>query len=86
MTSPTTEHDPALLRDAVELVVTRQLGSTSMLQRDLGIGYAKAERLMKTLEENGVVGPVRAAASREVLVLGDQFGEVIDQMGLGEDR
>lgn len=82
MTIDTTEHDTALLRDAVELVVTRQLGSVSMLQRDLGIGFAHADRLMGELEANGVVGPLRQAKSREVLVKADQFGEVIAQMGL----
>jgi S-DNA-T family DNA segregation ATPase FtsK/SpoIIIE len=81
----TTERDP-LLVDAIELVVTRQLGSTSMLQRDLGIGFARADRIMTTLEENAVVGPVRAATSREVLVRADQYAEVLESMGLGDPR
>ena len=76
----TTDGDE-LLADAIELVVSSQQASVSMLQRRFRIGYNRAARIVDLMEERGIVGPPEGSKPRRVLI--DEMG--LAQMNFGSD-
>ena len=75
--------DDAMYKDALRVVVDSGKASASLLQRRLRVGYARAARLIETMEDQGLIGPADGARPREVLIssLDEISGDMTDDLG-----
>jgi S-DNA-T family DNA segregation ATPase FtsK/SpoIIIE len=68
--------DDPMVKDAIRVVVENGMASTSLLQRKLKLGYARAARIIDEMEERGIVGPYEGSKPRKVLISPEQLAEM----------
>ena len=70
--------DDPMLQDAVKCILDNNQASTSLLQRKLRLGYARAGRIMDQMEQKGIVGPANGSKPREILISAQRWSEIND--------